>query len=145
MAATACAEQTARDRVEARLKTEEGFRSKPYQDSRGVLTIGYGTNLAEGITVREAEWLLRNRLSDTERDLVLRWAPYDGLSVDVQAAVLDAAYQLGVGGLLAFHDMLAAVSRGDWDRAIAEAKDSAWAKETPARVALLVQAFEGEK
>ena len=44
------------------LKQEEGFRSKPYKDSEGVLTIGYGLNLSEGITRAEAEWLLRSRL-----------------------------------------------------------------------------------
>ena len=47
----------------ARLKNEEGFRSKPYTDSRGVMTIGYGTNIGEGITRREGEYLLRERLA----------------------------------------------------------------------------------
>ena len=44
------------------IKYEEGFRSKPYQDKEGVLTIGYGLNLTNGITRAEAEWLLRSRL-----------------------------------------------------------------------------------
>ena len=46
----------------ARLKVEEGFRAKPYPDSRGVMTIGYGTNIGEGITRREGEYLLRERV-----------------------------------------------------------------------------------
>ena len=44
------------------IKYEEGFRSKPYQDTEGVVSIGYGLNLTNGITRAEAEWLLRSRL-----------------------------------------------------------------------------------
>ena len=33
-----------------RLQAEEGYRATPYRDTRGVLTVGYGTNLSEGLT-----------------------------------------------------------------------------------------------
>ena len=41
------------------IKKHEGFRSRPYFDSLGVGTIGYGTTW---ITEEEADMLLRNRL-----------------------------------------------------------------------------------
>ena len=39
---------------------------------------------------------------------------YGGLNQARQRALLDMAYELGVEGLLGFHDMLAALERGDW-------------------------------
>ena len=125
-------------KVEDRLKTEEGFRSKPYSDSQGVLTIGYGTNIAEGITVKEAEWLLRNRLADTEGDLARRWAPYGEMPIGVRAALLNMAYQIGVTGLLEFHDMIAALRRQDWKAARTAARDSDWHRETPERAEAVI-------
>ena len=80
------------------LKIEESFRAKPYRDTRGILTIGYGTNIQRGITPTEGEWLLRERLRKTEQDLAASWPSYYTLPSDVQAAVLDMAYQLGVHG-----------------------------------------------
>ena len=130
-------------RVLSILKTDEGFRSKPYRDSRGVLTVGYGTNIGEGITVKEADWLLEERVRETQGDLARRWAPYERLPIPVQDALLAAAYQLGVDGLLKFRKMLAALAASPPDYAAAsdEARDSAWQRETPHRVDRLVEAF----
>ena len=125
------------------LKIEEAFRSKPYRDTRGVLTIGYGTNIQRGITPTEGEWLLRERLRKTEQDLAASWPSYYTLPSDVQAAVLDMAYQLGVHGLMEFHQMLSALIREDYATAIKEAEDSAWARETPTRVGRVVKVFKG--
>ena len=46
------------------------------------------------------------------------------MSGHVQEALLDMAYQLGVDGLLGFHDMLAALERGDYQAAKAAALSS---------------------
>ena len=43
------------------LKRDEGFRAKPYRDSEGLLTIGYGTLIEDGITEEEAGILLGHR------------------------------------------------------------------------------------
>ena len=76
-----------------RLKTEEAFRSNPYQDSLGHETIGYGTKLP--ITEAEGAWLLGTRLADTHARLVKAWAPYGGLNHARQGALLDLAYRGG--------------------------------------------------
>ena len=95
-----------------RLKTEEAFWGMSYLDTRGHPTIGYGTKLP--ITKAEGAWLLETRLADTHDRLAKAWAPYGGQNQARQGALLDMAYQLGVDGLLGFHDMLDALERGDW-------------------------------
>ena len=131
--------------VEARLKAEEGFRALPYRDTRGVLTIGYGTNLDIGITKREGSFLLSERVEIAEVRLPHSWPPYDSMPLDVRVELLDMAYQLGVSGLLEFHEMLSALQTGNWSRAEQEALSSTWAEETPKRAARAASVFGQHK
>ena len=115
--------------VATTLMTAEGFRAKPYHDSRGVLTIGYGTNIGEGISKAEATYLMRERLRGVE-GLIRAGSPaYDGLPLKARAALLEMGYQLGAHGLLEFDDMLTAIKVRDWDTAANAALDSVWARE----------------
>ena len=50
------------------VKFHEGLELKPYLDSVGVLTIGYGRNLERGITKEEAEMLLLNDLAISTKE-----------------------------------------------------------------------------
>ena len=127
--------------VESMLKQEEGFRAHPYPDTRGNLTIGYGTNISEGITLEEAGFLLTERLLQTGKDLALEWPPYSDQPINVRRGLLDMAYQLGVEGVLEFKDMLAAFERGDYPAAKAAALDSSWARETPDRARRVIRNF----
>lgn len=130
----------------ARIKEDEGFRAKPYRDSRGFLTVGYGLNLDVGITEEEASWLLQHRLEKTRAELKHRWHPAAELPAPVVDAIVEAAYQLGVDGLLGFHRMLAALGKHppDYETAIIEARDSPWQRQTPHRVDHLVDAFRSK-
>ena len=78
------------------IKYEEGFRSKPYQDTEGVVSIGYGLNLTNGITRAEAEWLLRSRLYHAAHCLERDWEPYYRMPSQTQVALVSMAYQLGL-------------------------------------------------
>src|SRR5215213_9543756 len=51
------------DQVIPTVMRDEAFRSKPYRDTKGILTAGYGTNLEEGFDADEAMFLLEHRLS----------------------------------------------------------------------------------
>ena len=51
------------------LKRDEGFRAKPYHDSEGKLTIGYGTLIEDGLSEEEAELLLNHRFGKINGDL----------------------------------------------------------------------------
>ena len=117
----------------ARLRTEEGFEAHAYRDTRGRLTIGYGTNLSEGITEPEGDFLLDSRLRarvDTFRQL---WPSLDDMPLEVQVELADMAYQLGPTKLDGFELMLGHLVRGEWAAAADEALASAWHRETPAR------------
>ena len=78
----------------------------------------------------------------TEARLALRWQPYADMPPAIRGALLDMSYQLGVNGVLEFHDMLAALAAGNYAEAHRAALDSRWAKETPKRARRVTQVFE---
>jgi lysozyme len=127
------------------LKRDEGLRSEAYPDplSGGdPWTIGYGHTgpevhagliwnqdqcedaLAEDIVTHE-EGL------DTE---IPWWRGLDDLRQDVLS---NMAFNLGVGGLLNFQNMLAATQAGDYTTAAAEMLDSQWANQVGQRAVRL--------
>lgn len=120
----------------ARLKSEEGFRSTAYRDSAGHLTIGFGFNVDAGISEFAAAALLAAQVS--ERETVLLNYPWYATCDPVRRSVLlDVAFNLGVTGLLKFHDMILAIGRQDWADARAELLDSKAARQLPQRYKLL--------
>jgi len=114
------------------LKHQEGFRAHPYKDSRGVLTIGYGTNLEEGITEPEAQLLLQARVGSTLVELT-QYGWYQTLSDCRKAAILSMAYQLGMAKFRKFKATIAALEASDFRTAAYQMLSSLWAKQTPNR------------
>ena len=119
------------------VKREEGFVAKVYLDTKGKQTIGYGTLLEDGITEAEAELLLRHRLGlmaeELERSPHRRCVCKNLKARTRKRAVLNMAYNMGVPSLLGFKRMWAALGKGDYEEAAAEALDSDYARELPAR------------
>ena len=121
------------------LEREEGCRLVAYRDTRNVLTIGYGhtgPDVHEGLqwTQQDADEQLDHDVDHTcgQMDVVMPW--WRSLD-DVRANVLvKMAFQLGIGGLLQFRQMLAHVRAEEWDLARAAGLDSHWARsDSPAR------------
>lgn len=121
------------DDMLAWLRRCEGYKSHPYLDTAGKVTIGFGRNLdAKGLSLDEADYLLRNDLDAIQRDLKKKpWFVYqpDG----VQDALTNMAFNLGIEGMLEFKEMIDAIIRKDYALASREALDSPWAKETGQR------------
>jgi lysozyme len=115
------------------LKRDEGLRLKPYQDTVGKLTIGYGRNLVDkGISEEEAEMLLiddvlylRNRLT--------RYPWFLVLNEPRQEVIINMAYNLGMTGLLGFKRMIAALNAHNYSLAADEMLDSRWARQVGRR------------
>lgn len=102
-----------------RLKTEEGFRSRAYKDIYGKTTIGYGFNVDAGISPFAAAALIQAQAEELHQALLqLPW--YSTLDEPRQSACLDIAINEGLGGLLGFPQMIAALDHKDWAVAATE-------------------------
>lgn len=110
---------TAVDVALPRLQVEEGFRPLPYLDTNGLGTIGYGFCYTRGISKRAAAALLREQTQEAHEALqAYSW--YASLDAVRQSVCLDIAVNEGLGGLLKFPHMIAALSRQDWPSAATE-------------------------
>lgn len=104
----------------------EGLRLKAYPDSKGIWTIGYGTNLQElEIDKPLAEKWLADKLAQSERECE-RFHWYGPLTPRRQRAIVEMVYNLGLTRFNGFVKMLAALSDGDYETAAREALDSDW-------------------
>lgn len=125
-------------RLLASLEKHEGYRDKAYQDTEGVWTIGYGTNLQE---LRIDEWLARRwLLEDMEeaKRAAKRFPEYRDLDTQVRREVfVEMVYNMGPGRVAGFRNMLSAIRRQDWDDAANEMLDSRWARQVGRRAKTL--------
>jgi lysozyme len=128
-----------------RLKKEEGFKSHPYKDSVGLLTIGYGFNIdpsGPGLAEDESEAVLQIKVNKVKAALVLAlpWTTeLDGARFDV---LLDMAYNLGLTGLLQFKNTLEMVKVGNYKGAAVGMLQSRWAQQVGQRALNLAKQME---
>ena len=131
------------DNLKSALMRDEGLRLKPYTDSTGHLTIGFGRNLSQvGISLAEAEDLLDHDIARASADVqaALPWTV--GLDEARRGMLINMAFNLGIGGLLGFQKMLVAVQAGDWPTAALEALNSEWAQQVGPRAYRLSRQIE---
>jgi len=121
--------------VTEQLKRHEGFREKPYYDTVGKLTIGYGWNLDDdGITKEEAEQHLIKEIAETVADLQAKLPDlYASLNEYRKAVLINMAYNMGIGnkkkGLLSFQNTLAMMRVGNYEGAAKGMLSSQWANQ----------------
>ena len=113
-----------------RIGVNEGFRSKPYQCSEGVWTIGHGMTW---ITEGESLSILSGRISQLHLKLLddLDW--YKDMPPEVKGVIIEMCYQMGFTGFCKFKKAIAAMKEHDWKDASIEMLDSKWAKQTSNR------------
>ena len=129
--------------MEALLEQQEEFCAKPYRDSRGFLTIGYGTNLDAGITRPMAAAWMYDVLAKNREALEKRpW--FNAISVGAQDIIENMTYNLGLDGMLGFGQMVAALSQTPPEYAVAAVamRNSLWARQIPNRAGPLADAME---
>lgn len=124
------------------IKRDEGRRAKPYQDTEGVWSVGYGTNLTHG-SLSEAAMtqMLMDRMQDMETAL-LALPIWPHLSQPRKGVLLNMAYNLGFAGLMEFRKMYDALVLRDYVRAAKEMLDSRWAAQVGARAHRLAARME---
>jgi lysozyme len=99
---------------------------KPYKDSKGILTIGIGHNLEQGISKGAAYYLLHEDLEIVFADLSHRLPWWEKLDEVRQRILANMCFNMGIGRLMEFKKMLAALERGDYETAAMEMLDSKW-------------------
>jgi lysozyme len=131
------------------LMDEEGFSATPYRCTAGKLTIGYGTNLDDGILSKKrvdeilnagplskecAKELLDYTVGYLHTKLEHRLPFFRDEPYKIQAVLICMAYQMGPDGLYGFENMIVAFKEGDYKTVCPEMLDSKWAKkDTPER------------
>lgn len=134
---------TYRDIVSAQLVRHEGFCAKPYRDTVGKSTIGYGRNLDDvGITREEAEHLLMNDIMNAEQAVRRLYHQFDYLSENRKAVLINMAFNLGENRLATFRKMQNYISAEDWKGAAKEMLASKWAQQVGNRAAELANLME---
>jgi lysozyme len=124
--------------LEEILEHHEGFRSKPYKDTVGKLTIGIGRNISDrGISRVEAEFLFANdiELSRTELQANLHW--FDSLDPVRQAVLIDMHFNMGWPVLSRFKNTLALIKSAEYKAAAIAMLHSKWATQVGKRAVRL--------
>ena len=133
-------------KVKQQLIKHEGFRSKSYLCTAGKTSIGFGRNLTDkGITKQEAKFLLKNDIFECAIDLDTFIFPgqFKTWPDELQHAMIDMRFQLGMTGFRSFKKMIAALRIYDRVAAAAEAIDSEWYRQVPGRAKIIVGMIRG--
>jgi lysozyme len=126
----------------AELRRDEGVRYSPYNDTKGIPTVGVGHNL--NAKPLPAGWkyplndmqinsLLDDDLEDVFHDLDRNLPWWTDLNDVRQRALANMAFNLGITKLLGFRNTLVAMRQGKYDAAADGMLASAWAAQVKGR------------
>lgn len=111
------------------IKDCEGYNEHPYMDNVGKMTIGYGRNLdTNGINRGEADLMFENDFNRSVSELK-QYDWYRSQSYDVQCALINMCFNLGIYGLLEFQHMIDSLKAHDYQKAADDALESKWASQ----------------
>lgn len=134
---------------------EGGFYDKVYLDTKGIATIGYGTNLTTDfaksyitnnlkydyekvllgkqiITIEDANNLFQNSYNIAIKDASNFVSNFDSLSPERQLVLIDMSYNIG-SNINKFINLKSAIEEGDWERASSEILNSKYASDVKSR------------
>lgn len=141
-----------RDQLREDLIRDEGVRESCYLCTAGKHTAGVGRNLDDvglmaseekalgctaqdlisgkvNLTGAQIDFLLDNDIQRVVRDLDRDLPWWKSRPDDVQRGMANMCFQLGIGGLEKFKNMLSCLQAGDYAGAKRNALDSKWARE----------------
>lgn len=123
----------------AQIVADEGYRSRPYKDSRGLWTIGFGHLIKKGekfkdLTPHKAVEMLRKDYKYASDSVENKYPWAEG---EVKLVLINMTFQMGVSGVSKFENTISYMEQGKYDKAAGEMLDSKWASQTPNRAARL--------
>ena len=116
------------------LKQVEGLRLKPYEDSLGNLTIGYGRNLSNGISEFEAEILFQFDVMNSLKDLYSIFDNFYNYPFQIRLVLVSMMFNLGKKRFLTFKKFIQSIKEGNYEIAIKETYNSKRFRQIPNRV-----------
>ena len=127
--------------LKKRIREHEGYRDRPYLDSLGKATIGFGHLITEEDEFEEGkqypkEQLLKLFDKDFEKaemgaDQLV--GSIQELHIEAKNVITEMVFQLGTQGVRNFRNMISALHDRDYQRASAEMLDSRWHAQTTNR------------
>lgn len=114
------------------IKKCEGIQFHPYLDTTGHVTIGWGRDLDNGISLDEAELMFKN---DYERSVyeLEQYDWYANQPQNVQFALINMNFNLGITKLNEFKGMIRALRAKNYTAAATHALNSKWATQVHGR------------
>lgn len=127
---TESGEHSTRDNLRESIKTHEGWRAKAYQDTLGIWTVGYGTNLQELEITRDiGEAWLDAKIDESYKEAE-RFPEWEHLQPQARRDVLvEMIYNMGAPRVAKFDFTLRAIRDEDYETAAKEMLDSRWARQ----------------
>ena len=134
--------------LKERIKSNEGFSSKPYKDQLGYLTIGYGhlilpnenILLKKQINKKELEEIFEKDFKKALSNFNNTFKPFT-LNEKESELLIEMIFQLGIKGCLKFKNLIKNIKKGNKHLVCFDMMDSLWYKQTPNRVKTLIKTF----
>lgn len=120
------------------IKRHEGIELKPYRDSLGILTIGVGHNLENGLSEKIIDLIFEEDMETVIEDCnKFDW--YAGLNKARQAVIENMVFNLGYGRFNGFKKTIELISNNQFNHAAEEMLNSKWARQVGNRAIELSQ------
>ncbi|MDB2348976.1 glycoside hydrolase family protein [Alphaproteobacteria bacterium] len=134
--------------LKERIKSNEGFSSKPYKDQLGYLTIGYGHLILPNENILLKKQIHKKELEEIfEKDFKKALSKFNNtfksftLNEKESELLIEMIFQLGIKGCLKFKNLIKNIKKGNKHLVCFNMMDSLWYKQTPNRVKTLIKTF----
>jgi len=134
--------------LKERIKSNEGFSSKPYKDQLGYLTIGYGHLILPNENILLKKQIHKKELEEIfEKDFNKALSKFNNtfksftLNEKESDLLIEMIFQLGIKGCLKFKNLIKNIKKRNKHLVCFDMMDSLWYKQTPNRVKTLIKTF----
>ena len=122
------------ERLRETIIRHEGIRLDMYQDTLGIWTLGVGHNIEEkGISQAVMELMLEEDLAEAVSELKRSVSFFSKMPEQVQEALVNLAFNMGIPRLMQFKKTLAYLRDGNFEAAADELLDSRYAEQVGRR------------